>query len=80
MTPALEMFMAVNIAVVLGCWKVLQTLAYLADHNPPVILPPRRPRPVPRRIEPLLDISAGWSTGVGLIPGVNYRDDSETAE
>lgn len=76
MTPSFEIFLAVNIAAVLICWKALQTLAYLASHRPPVILP-RRPRPVPRRIEPLVDISAGWSPE--LISGVTYRDDSEAA-
>lgn len=76
MTPQLEMFLALNIAVVLGCWKALQTIAYLANHRPPVILP-RRPRPVPRRIDPLTDIRAGWSSSAALIAGDDYRDDSE---
>lgn len=73
MTPNLEMFLAINVGTVLVCWKALQTLSYLATHEPRLILP-RRPRPAPRRIEPLID-SAGWSNGIA----VEYRDDTSEA-
>lgn len=73
-----EMFLAVITGILLVWWKLRQTLAYLAKNTPRVIFPPR-PRPAPRRIDPLTDMS--WRdvlSDAGIAPG-RYRDDSEAA-
>ena len=73
-----EMFLAVISGILLIWWKLRQTIAYLAKHQARVIFPPR-PRPAPRKIEPLTDIT--WRAVLsdnGLAPGA-YRDDSEAA-
>jgi hypothetical protein len=78
-----EMFLAIIAGVLLVWWKLRQTIAYLAKHQPRVIFPPR-PRPAPRKIEPLTDITpwgGAWRAVLsdnGLAPGA-YRDDSEAA-
>lgn len=74
-----EMFLAVITGLLLVWWKLRQTIAYLAKHRPGVIFPPR-PRPAPRKIDSLTDVS--WSValeGCGLAPADfgDYRDDSE---
>lgn len=74
-----EMFLAVISGLLLVWWKLRQTIAYLAKNQPRVIFPPR-PRPAPRKIDSLTDVS--WSAaldGCGLAPGAfgDYRDDSE---
>lgn len=73
-----EMFLAAISGILLIWWKLRQTIAYLAKHQPRVIFPPR-PRPAPRKIEPVTDIT--WRAVLsdsGLAPGA-YRDDSEAA-
>lgn len=80
-TANVEMFLAGISGVLLIWWKLRQTIAYLAAHQPRVIFPPR-PRPAPRKIEPLTDVS--WSLaleGCGLAPRSfgEFRDDSEAA-
>jgi hypothetical protein len=80
-TAQVEMFLACVTGVLLIWWKLRQTIAYLANHKPGVIFPPR-PRPAPRKIEPLTDVS--WALvleGCGIAPRSvgDYRDDSEAA-
>jgi hypothetical protein len=74
----LEMFAAFITGILLVWWKLRQTVAYLANHRPRVTFPPR-PRPAPRKLDPMTEMS--WRevlSDSGVAPG-KYRDDSEAA-
>lgn len=77
-TPRLEMFLAVCTGLILIWWKLRRTLNYIAKNPPRVILPPR-PRPAPRKVEPVADISwREFLADSGVAPTA-YRDDTQAA-
>lgn len=67
-----EMFLAVITGILLVWWKLRQTVAYLANHPPALMLPrPREPR---RKVSPVPE--DGWRAALAPF---DYRDDSEAA-
>ena len=81
----LQLVSPLFVGILLIWWKLHQIGVSFAEAKAMWKNPPKTFRPSPPRgsLEPLIEITedaAGWGAGIGLIRGLNYRDDTSEAE